>query len=137
MDLSLQKPGNHLFIRSVSEAGIQVVDRFVTGPLILSPAELRTDWEISHCGQLTEDSLGPVFALQPEIVLLGTGAVQVFPPPELMMCFHRRGIGIEVMTTAAACRTFNVLVADRRRVVAALLPPGLEPEAQSMNGNST
>ena len=136
MDLSLQKPGNHLFIRSVSEAGIQVVDRFVAGPLILSPAELRTDWEISHCGQLTEDTLGPVFALQPEIVLLGTGAVQVFPPPELLMCFHRRGIGIEVMTTAAACRTFNVLVADRRRVVAALLPPGLGRDARHPPLNS-
>jgi uncharacterized protein len=129
MDLNLQKPGHHLFIRSVSEAGIQVADRLIAGPLILSASELRTDWEISHCRQLTEDSLGPVFALQPEIVLLGTGAVQVFLPPELMMCFHRRGIGIEVMTTAAACRTFNVLVADRRNVVAALLPPGLGPES--------
>lgn len=129
MDLSLQKPGNHLFIRSVSEAGIQVVDRFVTGPVILSASQLRTDWPVSHCRQLSEDGLEPVFALQPEIVLLGTGAVQVFPPPELMMCFHRRGIGIEVMTTPAACRTFNVLVADHRNVVAALLPPGLVPEA--------
>jgi uncharacterized protein len=132
MDLSLQKPGNHLYIRSVSAAGIQVVDRLVTGPLILSAAELRTDWDIAHCRELSEDSLGPVFALQPEIVLLGTGAAQVFPPPELMMCFHRRGIGVEVMTTAAACRTFNVLVADRRNVVAALLPPGSAPEARSL-----
>jgi uncharacterized protein len=41
------------------------------------------------------------------------------------MCFHRRGIGIEVMATAAACRTFNVLVSERRKVVAALLPPAL------------
>jgi uncharacterized protein len=129
MDLSLQKPGNHLFIRSVSDAGIQVVDRLIAGPLILSASQLLTDWPILHWRQLSEGNLEPVFALRPEIVLLGTGAVQVFPPPELMMCFHRRGIGIEVMTTPAACRTFNVLVADRRNVVAALLPPGLHPEA--------
>jgi uncharacterized protein len=128
MDLSLQTPGNHLYIRSVSAAGVQVADRLLTGALILSAAELRTDWGISHCRELSEESLGPVFALQPEIVLLGTGAAQVFPPPELMMCFHRRGIGVEVMTTAAACRTFNLLVADRRNVVAALLPPGSAPE---------
>ena len=129
MDLSLQSPGNHLYIRSVSDAGIQVVDRFMVGPIILSASELLTDWPVSHWRQLSEASLEPVFDLQPEIVLLGTGAVQVFPSPELMMCFHRRGIGIEVMTTPAACRTFNVLVADRRNVVAALLPPGLAPEA--------
>lgn len=129
MDLSLQQPGNHLFIRSVSEAGIQVVDRFIAGPIILSASQLLTDWPISHWRQLSEASLEQVFALQPEIVLLGMGAVQVFPPPELMMSFHRRRIGIEVMTTPAACRTFNVLVADRRNVVAALLPPGLPAEA--------
>lgn len=122
MDLTLQKPGNHLFIRSVSAAGIQVVDRTVHGPVILSASELLTDWDVAHCGELSEERLEPVFALRPEIVLLGTGSTQVFPPAEIMMCFHRRGIGVEVMTTAAACRTFNVLVSDRRNVVAALLP---------------
>jgi uncharacterized protein len=75
--------------------------------------------------ELDERRLEPVFALRPEVVLLGTGARQVFPSPELLMCFHRRGIGIEVMATAAACRTFNVLVSERRKVVAALLPPAL------------
>jgi uncharacterized protein len=123
MDLTLQKPGNHLFIRSVSAVGIQVVDRTVRGPVILSASELLTDWGVSHCDELSEERLEPVFALRPEIVLLGTGSTQVFPPAEIMMCFHRRGIGVEVMTTAAACRTFNVLVSDRRNVVAALLPP--------------
>lgn len=122
MDLTLQKPGNHLFIRSVSAAGIQVADQTVRSSVILSASELVTDWAVSHCGELSEERLEPVFALQPEIVLLGTGPTQVFPPPELLMCFHRRGIGVEVMNTAAACRTFNILVADRRNVVAALLP---------------
>lgn len=128
MDLTLERPGDHLYIRSVSETGIRVADRMVTGSLIVSSTELVTDWEVSRLEQLDEDSLEPVFALEPEVVLLGTGSRQIFPEPELMMSFHRRGIGIEVMATPAACRTFNVLVSERRNVVAALLPPG----AQSM-----
>ena len=125
MDLTLERPGKHLFVRSVSDAGVQVVDRMVSGALILSAGELVTDWPVTGMEQLDEQLLEPVFALRPEVVLLGTGARQVFPAPELMMCFHRRGVGIEVMTTAAACRTFNVLVSERRNVVAAVLPPSL------------
>jgi uncharacterized protein len=56
------------------------------------------------------------------VVLMGTGTRQQFPPVERMMEFYRRGIGAEVMSTAAACRTFNVLVSEQRLVVAALMP---------------
>jgi len=125
MDLTLERPGDHLFVRSVTAAGVQVVDRTVTGALILSATELVTDWPVTSLDELDEHLLEPVFALRPEVVLLGTGARQVFPAPELLMNFHNRGVGIEVMATAAACRTFNVLVSERRNVVAALLPPAL------------
>ena len=67
---------------------------------------------------------GGVFDLQPEIVLIGTGRKQVFLQPELMMSFYRREVGFEVMSTHAACRTFNVLVSESRNAVAALLPVG-------------
>lgn len=127
MDLTLDRPGDHLFVRSVSESGIRVVDRLFGGPIVLSAQKVVDPWEARDPASIDEDLLEPVFALQPEVVLLGTGARQVFPPPELMMCFYRRGIGIEVMTTDAACRTFNILVGEGRRVVAALLPPGLNP----------
>jgi uncharacterized protein len=60
--------------------------------------------------------------LKPEIVLIGTGSKQIFLPPELMMFFYSRNTGFEVMTTDAACRTFNVLASEGRKVVAALLP---------------
>lgn len=123
MELTLDRPGDHLFVRSVSDSGIQIVDRTYTSSLVLSARELVSDWGVAVPGDLDEASLEPVFALDPEVVLLGTGAEQVFPDPQIMMCFHRRGIGIEVMATPAACRTFNVLVSERRNAVAALLPP--------------
>ena len=62
-------------------------------------------------------------ALGPEILVLGTGARHVFPPPATHTHVLSRGVGFEVMDTAAACRTYNVLVQERRRVVAALILP--------------
>jgi uncharacterized protein len=124
MELTLERPGDHLFVRSVSADGIQIADTLYSGPLVLSASVLITDWEIRHPRDLSEPSLETVFSLNPEIVLVGTGAEQIFPAPELLMCFYRRQVGVEFMNTRAACRTFNVLVSEQRRVVAALMPPG-------------
>jgi uncharacterized protein len=65
--------------------------------------------------------LARTLALEPELVLLGTGARQIFPAPSFGAQFLRAGIGFEVMDTSAACRTFNVLVGEQRRVAAMLL----------------
>ena len=122
MDLTLEKPGDHLFIRSVSGAGIQVADVHYTGPIILSATRIVEDWTASEAIDLAECDLEKILDLDPEIVLLGTGASQIFLPPERMMYFYSRNVGVEVMNTEAACRTFNVLVSESRKVVAALLP---------------
>jgi uncharacterized protein len=122
MDLTLEKPGDHLFIRSVSGAGIQVADVHYSGPIILSATRIVEDWTASEAIDLAECDLEKILDLDPEIVLLGTGASQVFLPPERMMYFYSRNVGVEVMNTEAACRTFNVLVSESRKVVAALLP---------------
>lgn len=128
MELTLERPGAHLFIRSVSAAGIEVDEQLYHGPLIVSANQLIGDWSAATLADLTEAHFKPVFDLAPEIVLIGTGPKQLFPDPELLMCFYRRSIGVECMTTRAACRTFNVLAGERRNVVAALLPPGGNPD---------
>jgi uncharacterized protein len=127
MELTLERPGAHLFIRSVSAAGIEVEEGLYDGPLIISASQLIPDWSAAALAELTEAHFEPVFDLAPEIVLIGTGPDQLFPAPEFLMCFYRRNIGVECMTTRAACRTFNVLAGERRNVVAALLPPGPSP----------
>lgn len=136
MDLTLQRPGSHHYIRSVSEEGIRVGDEWYQGPLILSAEALISNWGVEGINDIDEAALGPVFELEPEIVLLGTGDRQIFLPAELMMVFYSRGIGAEVMATPAACRTFNVLVSEERRVVAALLPGRSLALPQSMQGSS-
>jgi uncharacterized protein len=121
MDLTLEKPGDHLFIRSVSAEGIQVVDDFYHSSIIVSPNQVITDWPVSSVEDITEQHLERVLELQPEVVLIGTGARQAFLPPRQMMFFYSRKIGVEMMTTDAACRTFNVLVSESRNVVAVLI----------------
>jgi uncharacterized protein len=121
MELTLQNPGNHLFIRSVTKDGIRVVDDLYQSSIILSAGEIIPGWPVSSVEQLTTGTLEPVLGLQPEVVLIGTGSRQKFLTPELLMFFYSREIGIEVMTTDAACRTFNVLVSESRNVVAALI----------------
>ena len=122
MDLTLQRPGEHHFIHSVSSEGIRVVDQLCTGPLIVSARRLITDWPVWKADQLNERHIGQILELQPELVLMGTGERQVFLAPELLMVFYGQSVGIEVMNTQAACRTFNVLVSEDRNVVAALMP---------------
>lgn len=122
MDLTLQKPGNHLFIRSVSRAGIQVIDDYYRTAIIISATEIVPDWPVRSVEDMGREQIEKILGLGPEVVLVGTGSRQVFLPPERLMLFYEQNVGVEVMTTDAACRTFNVLVSESRNVVAALLP---------------
>ncbi|HEY0721385.1 MAG TPA: Mth938-like domain-containing protein [Gammaproteobacteria bacterium] len=88
---------------------------------IISAESLITDWEPRAIDQLQSSHFAAIVALQPEVVLLGTGARLHFPPPALLAPLMAAGIGCEVMDGAAACRTSNVLNGEGRKVVAALL----------------
>ena len=87
---------------------------------LVSGRVLDDKWEPQTLSELSEPHLQPVAELQPEVVLIGTGARLVQPSSEQRIALIKLGIGHEVMDTAAACRTYNVLVAEGRKVVAAL-----------------
>jgi uncharacterized protein len=123
MDLIQEKPGEHHYIHSFSNAGIRVVDQLCSEAFIISARRLILDWPVNSAEEITAIHLDPILELEPELVLIGTGARQVFLSPELLMPFYQQAIGVEIMSTQAACRTFNVLVSEGRKVVAALLPP--------------
>ena len=93
----------------------------VNQSLILTAQQLIIDWEPNQPHELTPSHLDAVLELDPELVLLGTGTRQHFPAMDILLPLHRAQIGIEVMDTAAACRTFNILVGGDRHVVAALM----------------
>lgn len=78
-------------------------------------------WPIAEFGELREADFERMAAFGPDLVLFGSGARMRFAPPALLRPLAAKGIGIECMDTAAACRTYNVLVSERRPVLAALL----------------
>lgn len=120
MPLQHELPDGHLYVRWVREDSITVVDRTLTSSFLLSPENI-IDWPVSASAPLDPEALQTIFPLQPELVLLGTGPRQVFPSQQVLATFLTRGIGVEVMDNAAAARTFNLLAAEGRRVVAAFL----------------
>jgi len=85
-------------------------------------------WAISGTDALTEQAFLELAALPVEILLLGTGSALQFPHPRLTLPVRDAGIGLEVMDTAAACRTYNILLGEDRRVGAALII-GPQPQA--------
>lgn len=109
-------------IRSYGADGLKINDAVFRAPVIVSSSAILPGPQIGGTDELTAAHTAPILALEPELVLLGTGTRQKFPAPLFGAQFLRAGIGFEVMDTGAACRTFNVLVAEQRRVVALLLP---------------
>lgn len=89
--------------------------------LVVLPERILTDWAASSFEHLSEGQLGALAELECDIILLGTGAVLRFPRPELLRPLIERRIGVEVMDVPAACRTYNILMAEERKVAAALL----------------
>jgi uncharacterized protein len=109
-------------IRSYATGEIKINDAAFQGPVIVSTTAIEQRPEIAAADELTAPHAAAILAHEPEVVLLGTGPKQLFPAPEFGATFLRAGVGFEVMDTGAACRTFNVLVAENRRVVALLIP---------------
>ncbi|MGQ0525383.1 MAG: Mth938-like domain-containing protein [Betaproteobacteria bacterium] len=88
---------------------------------LLVTAERVMPWQIGGFESVTAEVAGQFMAQEPELVVLGTGAVLRFPHSELARRLAAAGIGLEVMDSKAACRTYNVLMAEGRRVLAAIL----------------
>lgn len=95
--------------------------------LVVSGERLITDWPAASLDALTADHLAAIVELKPEIVLLGSGPTFRFPEPALLAPLYKAGIGVEVMDTPAACRTYNILLGEGRNVIAALIV-GSDPD---------
>ena len=121
MQLNHELPDYAFTLRSADGQSARVNDRTLSASFILSPQQLVEDWPVRDSASLAPADLAPLLALKPEVVLLGTGERQVFPPAAVMAACLRQGVGLEVMTNAAAARTFNVLASESRKVVAGFL----------------
>ena len=120
MKFSLDNPGALHIIRRYGVGEVQVDNQILRRSFLLSADTLVCDWPPQALQQLTDIHIEQAAALQPELVVLGVGSRQRFPPLSTVAPLYRRRIGIEVMTTDAACRTYNILRSEDRRVVVAM-----------------
>jgi uncharacterized protein len=124
MDLSLDRPEGYLLVRRTGARTITLMDRELAASFLLAPDRVIENWPVDAAVMLDVSHVDALLALQPELVILGTGEHQVFPAAAFMAGFLRKGIGIEVMDNAAAARTYNLLAGEDRQVVAGfILPP--------------
>ena len=121
MPLNHELPDYTYTLRAADGRSAKVNDRVLTANFLLAPNELVDTWKIIDPSVLAPEDMAPLLTLNPELILLGTGERQVFPSAAVMAACLTRGIGIEVMGNAAAARTFNVLAAEGRRVVAGFI----------------
>lgn len=120
MRVSLDFNDAQHLVRSYDEGRV-VVDEYHVDRSVLISAERVDPWGPGSFAELAREHFAAIAELEPEIVVVGTGARQQFPHPRLTQPLLERGIGVEVMDTGAACRTYNIIRGEGRRVVAALL----------------
>jgi len=119
MKFHLQTPAANV-ITGCGDGWVRVGAQEYRENVVLLPDNVITGWAPHGFDALSESDFAGLLASHPEIVLLGSGASQRFPHPRLLAPLSAGNVGVEVMDTRAACRTFNILVAEGRRVAAAL-----------------
>ncbi|MGH8183909.1 MAG: Mth938-like domain-containing protein [Rhodanobacteraceae bacterium] len=121
MELNLDRPRDYLFVRRADAHSVVIVDRPFTASLILTRDKVIADWGVVDIAAMLPEHVAPILALQPDVVLLGTGKRQQFPSQAVLAAFLQRGVGVEVMDNAAVARTWDILASEGRNVVAAFI----------------
>ena len=121
MKLHLDQPAHLNAITGYGAGYVQINQNRHAGSLIVLPTRLIENWRPRTFADLAAEDFAGLAALEVEIVLLGTGEQLRFPHPQLTRALMEKRIGLETMSTAAACRTYNILMGEGRAVAAALL----------------
>lgn len=120
MQITREQSASNL-IRAWEPGRIRIGEAWFTGHLIVTAETIVSDWTPRDAARVTLEDLEPALALEPELVIVGAGGGAISPDVELMSALAAQSVGLETMQTPAACRTYNVLVHEGRRVAAALI----------------
>jgi uncharacterized protein len=121
MKFTLDQPSAINVVRGHGPGVIRIGERAFGRSLIVTATTIIEDWRPLSIQDLQAADLEPLLELRPEVLLIGSGARQVFPDRPVLAALHAARLGFEIMDTGAACRTYNVLVAEGRVVAAALI----------------
>jgi len=121
LKLHLTTAENHNLITAFGTGFVEINQKKYVSNLIVLVDSVVADWQATDFNHLTENSFAKLVDLKPEVVLLGTGEKHQFLHPKNYKALTEKGIPLECMTTAAACRTYNILMSEGRNVAAALI----------------
>jgi uncharacterized protein len=124
MKFTLDQRSDVNLVRSYAPGLVRIREHTLRAPCIVAASTLISDWDAPDVAGLTPQHLEAVFALEPDVVLVGGGSRARGVPPAVRAALEARGIGLETMDLGGACRTYNVLVQEERRVVALLFVGG-------------
>lgn len=108
-------------VTAYDESGVEINAVHYGRSLVVMPEMAPVDWPVSSFDALEAEDFARIDALTPDVVILGTGARQRFIHPRLIAMLTARRIGVETMDNQAACRTYNILMAEGRKVALALI----------------
>ena len=115
-----QVPG-HYVIQSYQQEGVNINGKLYRDSLVVSQTSLDSQWPVQSIDDLDTEILQQLLSHEPEVILVGTGQRLRFPHPRIYAPVVSQGVGIEFMDSGAVCRTYNILLAEDRRVVAAII----------------
>lgn len=109
-----------ILVKHYEKGAVTINTTTYRSSIIITSSEVISDWQPPTFAEVQPEHLQPLLELEMDVLILGCGEIQRFLPPAMLQPFMQRNIGAEIMTTAAACRTFNVLAGEGRKVVAGL-----------------
>lgn len=123
MDLLPRIPADRQVINAYGDGGFRISGTHWTEPVLVFPAQTLA-WQVTSIADMTIEALEPVFGADPavELLLVGCGPSMAFIRKDLRAALKERGVAVEGLDTGAACRTYNLLMGEGRRVAAALIP---------------
>ncbi len=121
MKLHLAGRGARNQVTACGDGYVEINGARHAASLVVLPEKLLTPWPVTRIEELALVHCEAILAAGPQVVLIGTGARITFPPRALLASFMQARVGVEIMDTRAACRTYNILVAEGREVAAALI----------------
>ena len=128
MKLHASSTQQYQTVTGYDESGVEVNAERYNYSLIVMPEMAPRAWPVASFEALTEEHFQQILADAPDVVILGTGARQRFVHPKLTTPLTSRRIGVDCMDTQAACRTYNILMGEGRKVTLALIIPPLNPD---------
>ena len=117
MNALVDDPNSNNTITSYGPGWIKIAQRKINNPCVVTRATLTTDSLPSNIMNLGMQNIEPIVSMSPEVVIIGTGKKQLFLDQKISSILTNQRIGVEYMDTAAACRSFNILLAEERSVV--------------------